>query len=106
MLKDLGIGLHETSGQTETIEESILQWLGTWFTLNCSAHDRAAELFRHATPDDYLHLHEKLTRLTALVEHPAVAEGVWTGHTSKAAIWGGTDVKRGEFRKSAMGYTC
>ena len=106
MLKDLGIGLHETSGQTETIEESILQWLGTWFTLNWSAHDRAAELFRHATPDDYLHLHEKLTRLTALVEHPAVAEGVWTGHTSKAAIWGGTDVKRGEFRKSSMGYTC
>lgn len=99
VLKDLGIGLHQTSDQTVTIEASILQWLGSWFTLNCSAHDRAAVLFRHGMPDDYLHLHEVLTRLTTLVEHPAMAEGLWTDHTRNAAIRVGSDVKRGEFRK-------
>jgi hypothetical protein len=99
MLKDLGIGLHETSGSTVTTEASILQWLGTWFTLNCSAHDRAAKLFRHGMPENYLHLHEVMTRLTTLFEHPAVAEGVWSEHTKNAAVRVGSDVKRGEFRK-------
>jgi hypothetical protein len=94
MLKDLGIGLHETSGSTVTTEASILQWLGTWFTLNCSAHDRAAKLFRHGMPENYLHLHEVMTRLTTLFEHPAVAEGVWSEHTKNAAVRVGSDVIR------------